>query len=722
MYRFFEILPGALAWLTLILMVLLSWQLPTAVAIFIILFDIYWLLKTIYLSLHLRATFSAMKENLKVDWARRLEELPRVGPPTPDRSVGASELNWKDIYHLMILPMYREPYEVVRESFLGLLKTNYPKDKLLVVLATEERAGKEAKEVARKIEKEFGKNFFRFLVTVHPKDLPNEIPGKGSNETWAVREAQRLIIDPFVTAPNVIKKKERYFSETPQPGWLGAPPKAGSARRGQARPSLEWPKRVEENSGPFSYDNILVSVFDIDTQIFPEYFGRLTYVFLNSENRLRAIYQPIPLFTNNIYKASALSRVVSFSATFWQMMQQSRPERLTSFSSQSLPFRVVLDMGYWHTNVVSEDSRVFWQGYLTYHGDFRVEPLLYPVSMDANVAPTFWQTMKNIYRQQRRWGWGAENIPYMLCGKQSEKSEFHPNTPKIDTHIVEKELSYKLTGIFFRVQKTLGRFARERQYGDMLSLELANNGIRFKREQAVEVGGRKSNFIDFIIEDKIAVELKAKSFINKEDYYQVQRYLWSSKLELGLIINFAQPVLKPKRVLNTSLYSQKKNSEHSDVFADSDRREGFLYDQKIPSRKKWYWSLNVIEGFHAWATNSLMIFALGWLPVILGGKNFNFTLLSYGLPQITKLIISLSMVGIASSAVLGILLLPPRPEWFRVKHYLIYFFQWLLIPVTLIVFGAFPGLEAQTRLALGGRFKLGFWVTPKMREGVGEKR
>jgi len=70
-----------------------------------------------------------------------------------------------------------------------------------------------------------------------------------------------------------------------------------------------------------------------------------------------------------------------------------------------------------------------------------------------------------------------------------------------------------------------------------------------------------------------------------------------------------------------------------------------------------------------------------------------------------------------SSAVLSILLLPPRAHGLRLRlrDYFIYFLQWALMPITLIIFGAFPGLEAQTRLMLGGRFKLGFWVTPKGR-------
>ncbi len=335
--------------------------------------------------------------------------------------------------------------------------------------------------------------------------MPNEIPGKGSNQTWAAKQAQNIIIDPL----NII------------------------------------------------YENVLVSVFDADTQVLPDYFSRLTYVFFSCPYPQRSSFQPIPLFTNNIFQAPALARVIALSSTFWHMIQQSRPERQTTFSSHSMPFKAVVEVGFWDTNIVSEDSRIFWQCYLHYNGDWRVEPLFYPVSMDANVAPKFWQTMVNQYKQQRRWGWGCENIPYFL--------------------------------------------------------------------------------------------------------------------------------------------------------------NGFIKNTAISIRKKIYWSFVVIESFHSWATNALLIFLLGWLPLILGGQHFNLTYLSYNLPQITREIMMLAMIGVVTSAILSIILLPPKPKWFKKRHYFLYFFQWILMPLTLILFGAFPGLESQTRLMLGGKFRLGFWFTPKHR-------
>ena len=153
MIKFFEILPATLSWFTLILMFLVSWKAAFWAAIFIILFDTYWLLKTLYLSLHLRHAFNKMRENEKINWLKQLNEL------NPSTSSGPS---WQDVYHLVILPMYNEPYEVVRDSFESLIKINYPKEKMIVVLATEERAGEKSREIAKKIEAEFGNKFYKF--------------------------------------------------------------------------------------------------------------------------------------------------------------------------------------------------------------------------------------------------------------------------------------------------------------------------------------------------------------------------------------------------------------------------------------------------------------------------------------------------------------------------------------------------------------------------------
>lgn len=497
LYRFFETIPGLLAWVTLILIIVLSFTAPVWIAIFIIIFDVYWFIKTVYLSLHLRQAFKKLRHNLKVNWLEDLEKL------SPEEYALKGVKSWQDLYHLIVLPCYQEGQEVVTATLEGLLRSAYPKNKMIVVLAQEERAGKEFNNIKEDLEKEYGQKFFRFLVTEHPTGLPGELAGKGANAAFAARQAKEKVIDP-----------------------LG-----------------------------LKYGHIIVSNFDIDTIAPAHYFSRLSYLYLTTEDPLHASYQPVPLYTNNIWEAPALARVVAFSATFWHTIQQERPERLTTFSSHSMPFKALVEVDFWQTNMVSEDSRIFWQSFLRYDGRYRVVPMLMPVSMDANVAPSFWQTIKNIYKQQRRWGFGVENVPYFLFG--------------------------------------------------------------------------------------------------------------------------------------------------------------FYKNKLIPWRKKIYYIFNIMEGFHSWATNAIIIFLLGWLPVVVGGPQFNQTVLSLNLPQFTRVIMSLAMVGLISSAVLSMILLPPKPPQYRRHKYAMMILQWVLFPVTTIFLGAFPGLEAQTRLMLGKY--LGFWATPKVR-------
>lgn len=492
-YRILEILPGALAWLTLIAVVFCSRFKPVWVAIFIIAFDVYWLIKTAYLTFHLRSSYHQMRKNIAIDWMGKIKGLPE-------------NKKWEEIYHLIVLPFATESIETVRPAFDALINDDYPKDKMIISLGIEKRVGESAMKVARQIEKEFGDKFYKFLITVHPDDIVGEIAAKSSNAAWAVKKAKSEIID----------------------------------------------------KSNLSRDKIVVSCFDIDTQIYPKYFSCLTYHYLTADKPTKTGYQPIPIYNNNIWQAPCFSRVVATSGTFWQMIQQQRPERLSTFSSQSISLQALIDVDFWQTNIVSEDSRIFWQCLLHYKGDYRALPLYYPVSMDANLAPTFWKTVANVYKQQRRWGWGVENIPFMIFG--------------------------------------------------------------FYKNRTTET-------------------------------------------------------------------------------------------EKISWKQIFHWSWVQIEGFWSWSTNALMIFLLGWLPLALGGSKFNILVLARNLPQVTRFLMTLAMVGLIGSAIYSTLLLPPMPEDKKIIHKFGIVAQWILVPVTIVIFGSIPGLEAQTRLMLGKY--LGFWVTPK---------
>ena len=131
----------------------------------------------------------------------------------------------------------------------------------------------------------------------------------------------------------------------------------------------------------------------------------------------------------------------------------------------------------------------------------------------------------------------------------------HANDTNNTNKIIYPELSYMLTGICFNVHNDLGRYARERQYGDEIARRLKEAKTPFEREVAV---GGAGNIADFLVDDKIILELKAKRIITKEDYFQTQRYLQALKIKLGLLVNFRDRYLKPIRIVRIDTDLKRK--------------------------------------------------------------------------------------------------------------------------------------------------------------------
>jgi GxxExxY protein len=130
--------------------------------------------------------------------------------------------------------------------------------------------------------------------------------------------------------------------------------------------------------------------------------------------------------------------------------------------------------------------------------------------------------------------------------------------PRIkNNELIYPKLSYLLNGLLFKIHNKLGRFRSEKEYGDALEQILKENGISYQREVALPPSfeGEKSkrNIPDFIINNKIILEIKAKRIITKEDYFQMRRYLAAYQKKLGIIVNFRQKSIVPKRVLNTEI-------------------------------------------------------------------------------------------------------------------------------------------------------------------------
>lgn len=122
---------------------------------------------------------------------------------------------------------------------------------------------------------------------------------------------------------------------------------------------------------------------------------------------------------------------------------------------------------------------------------------------------------------------------------------------KVNKKVIYPELSYTITGILFAVQNELGQYAREKQYGDLIEKKLKEIEITYDREKTIP---NTKDILDFIIDNKIVLELKASRILTKENYRQIQNYLQQTNIKLGLLVNFRPKYLKPIRIIRIDSY------------------------------------------------------------------------------------------------------------------------------------------------------------------------
>jgi len=526
--RLLEIVPGALSWSIIFGMVALSVARPLAAAIIVIAFLLYWLLRLLYLNIFLVVSYIRLAVERHVPWGTRIEKLDRLdeyareapaAQPQDFRNKNVPFLHFRqvmafrnaglrpppsgEIYHLVIIPVIRESRDIIEPGIAGIVKGDYPSERILVVIALEESAPEQVKADVRKVAELYRKDLLDLFVSVHPGNIPGEARVKGANATHAAKQAAA------------------YFKERHIP-----------------------------------YERVLVSCFDADTVPTWDYFSCLTYHFMVTPQRTQASFQPIPVYHNNIWEAPAFARVIDIGTSFFELVEATNPNTLVTFSSHSMSFKALVDVGYWPVDMISDDSAIFWKAFIHYDGEYRVVPIYTTVSMDIATGRTFWETCSNIYKQKRRWAWGVENFPIVV--------------------------------------------------------------------------------------------------------------------------------------------------------------RAFLKSKKIPLGQKVVHGAKLLDAFVSWATWSVLLTFVSWLPAVFAGQEFASSTIYYTAPRIRGTIFSLASIGILVCMLVSLALLPRRPGRQSLFSYVRHVVEWLFIPVIVLVFSALPALDAQTRLLFGRTME--FWVTEKVRK------
>ena len=432
--RAFSVLPGLTSWTILIGMVALSLWRPRLAAALVIAFNLFWLLRLLFMTLFLLLSYLRLDVERATDWMARvrgidrsrdlldelsraprprdarerlsgwlfrraLARLPAAGVPPPSESVR----------HLVIIPIMREARAVIEPGLASLSRQTFPADRVLVVLALEERAPEYVKADVRKLQQQYRASFLDLLVVVHPDGLPGEARVKGANATYAAKAAAAK------------------FQE------LGIP-----------------------------FDRVVASCFDADTIVGPQYLACLTDAFLLCPERTRASYQPIPVYHNNIWDVPAFARVLDIGSSFFQLIESTDPEQLVTFSSHSMSFDALVRTGYWPVDMISDDSAIFWKAFIHFDGRYRVVPLPVTVSMDVTNASSWWKTIVSVYQQKRRWAWGVENFPVVMrafvsCGTISLWSRLRHGFKLFENNVSWATWGFLLTFIGWLPALLVGR-------------------------------------------------------------------------------------------------------------------------------------------------------------------------------------------------------------------------------------------------------------------------
>jgi hypothetical protein len=308
--------------------------------------------------------FRKLQRDKKRNWRKDLEELDLSTLPQYEKSLPDKT---SDLNILMFIPIFKETFDYLDKILHTIATQDYPyMQKVIPVLAVEERAGEEQKKIVRRLKKKYKDKFGDIWIFYHPVGIPGEIVGDAcANLRWAGRHASKKLhrkgMDPHLTVFNKC---------------------------------------------------------DSDTRFHPKYLSAWVYTYLTSPKRTRKFYSPaVLLYSNNYWDVPGLIRVFSASLTMGIINEWlTEKAQKQSFSCYGANFRLLEKIDFWDARTGAEDTYFFWDAFLYLNGDFRGECFWLPVTMDAVEGQNTIDAFKSLYKQQLRWGWGVFIMPMSIQG------------------------------------------------------------------------------------------------------------------------------------------------------------------------------------------------------------------------------------------------------------------------------------------------------------------
>ena len=345
--RLFEILPATFSWTIILAPIILAILWPKYLAIIMLVYLSFWFVRTFIMSFFLIKGYINFKKDMKKNWLGMVK--------------GLSSKDRNELFHAIIVPTYKEDIKILESSVKSVIDSDYPMDKVIYVLATEERDKENADKNTNFLISKYKKHLYDYMAFMHPKDTPGEIIGKGPNITFSGRKLLSYIEKQGID-----------------------------------------PKKV------------IVTNMDADNVMDKKYMSCLTFKYLTDPDPIHKTFQPLPMYFNNIWDVPSAMRLIAMGSSFWQMIVAMRPTRLRNFSAHAQSLETLKRVDFWSTDSVVEDGHQYWRSYFGLNGRHAVVSMFTPIYMDAVLAGDLWTTIKEQYLQKRRWSWGVSDIPYVM--------------------------------------------------------------------------------------------------------------------------------------------------------------------------------------------------------------------------------------------------------------------------------------------------------------------
>ena len=399
-YRWLERLPAILSWSLLALPFVLSQISPWLTVFFIVFYILMWFSRTIVLNIRVLQGYHTMKSHEKQPWNDLIADIKKGevtvvnAPKWHIKNIERlkkypAKVNPGEEIHVMMIASYNESLEILEPTIQSVIDSDYDMKKVILIMAYEERDGAQSMQACLSLVKKYGKQFLYAEAIGHPL-TPNEVRGKGGNISYAGRilkkRLQKLKIDP---------------------------------------------------------EYVQVTTLDADNRPHKSYISALTYLLCLVPEPKYVSFQPIPIYTNNIWDVPALMRVIATGNSFWNIILSLRPHMIRNFSSHAQSMAALIDTDFWSARTIVEDGHQFWRTYFRYEGRHEVYPIYIPIYQDAVLSDSYRKTLKAQFIQIRRWAWGCSDVAYVWT-----KAYLTPNdVPKFDklaklSRLIESHLSW----------------------------------------------------------------------------------------------------------------------------------------------------------------------------------------------------------------------------------------------------------------------------------------